>query len=359
MKIAIQLLAFLLFSKLIFAQNANWEVKGKINDNHNAAISQANIYINNSSIGTTSDQNGNFFLLIPERFQKIELVISCKGFQIEHEVVEASEQGLFNFTLQKTTPSQSITKNPKDIENTKIWKDFKRGLLGDSEFTKECKILNPEVVNLVYQESKKIVASTYEPLIILNDAFGLKIRFEIENFETDNLTTTFTGFKYFEKLTPISTDEQKRWSKNKNKAYKESLQCFLVALKSNKLKENGFEVFEVLQSVDMYVSKTSIAQQVTEGILKPCDVKEICMFDNGTEEFIFHTDQTLMIFVKNRYSSMRVFTDYPFVYSIINLTDDFVGFDTNGITLTPNKILKQGFWNNGIANELPNDFLSE
>jgi CarboxypepD_reg-like domain len=359
MKIAIQLLAFLLFPELVFAQNTNWEVKGKISDSSNSAVSLASVYVNNSSIGTNSDQNGSFTLIIPERFQKIELVVSRKGYETLHEVFEASEENILNLTLQQNIKSKTTTTNPKDIENSKIWKAFSRELLGDSEFAKDCKILNPEVVSLAYNESKKIIASTYEPLIIQNDAFGLKIKLEIENFDSNNLTTAFTGFKYFEKLTPVSVNEQKQWNKHKNKAYKESLQNFLIALKNNKLRENGFEIFKVLKTADVSMGKTSIAQQITEGILKPCEAKEICMFDNATEEFIFHTEHTLMVFVKNRHSAIRIFTDYPYEYSIVNLTNSFIGFDENGATLTPDKIQKQGFWANGLAITLPSDYLPE
>ncbi len=364
MKIAIQLFLLLLLPKLIFSQNTNWQISGKVIDKSKIAVPFANVYVNNTSIGTTTDQNGVFSLNIPARFQKIDLVISFVGYETLKKTIFKTDKKNQNITF--------ILANGIELKEVKVvaqhdkewqkkWRVFTRGLLGDSEFFKDSKILNPEVITLIYEhKSKKVIATASEPLIIQNDAFGLKVRFQMDKFESDGEKTYFSGLKYFEKQIPASPQEQKTWEKHKKKSYSDSFRNFLVALKDNKVNENGFAIFKVLLPKEMYFGKTTVEQEIRDGTLKPCEAKEICMFDRETEEFIFYSDYPLMIFTTNRFNPIRLFTDYPFYYSIVNLVNFHAAFGENGWLSKPNGILIQGYWGReGFANLLPDDYFPE
>lgn len=363
MKPIIKFLILFLFPTYLFAQNSNWQVSGKIIDKSKKNVQFANVYINNTSIGTTTDQNGDFSLRIPARFSKIDLVISFVGYETLKKTILKSDKKLQNlvFTLQTGIELKEVKVVAKhDNEWRKKWKVFNRGLLGESEFFKDCKILNPEVIVLTYDKKKKVVATAREPLIIQNDAFGLKIRFQMDKFESDGEKTYFSGLKYFEKMTPASPQEQRIWEKHKKKSYRDSFRNFLVALKDNKVEENGFAIFKVMLPKEMYFGKTTVNQEVKDGTLKPCEAEEICMFDRETEEFVFYSEYPLMIFVTNRFNPIKLFTDYPYYYSIVNLVNFHATFGENGWLTKPNGILIQGYWGHeGFANMLPDDYLPE
>lgn len=363
MKYIIKFFILFLLPTLLFAQNSSWQVSGKVIDKNKKNVPFANVYINNTSIGTTTDQNGNFSLRIPARFSKIDLVISFVGYETLKKTILQSEKKLQNlvFTLQTGIELKEVKVVAKhDNEWRKKWKVFNRGLLGESEFFKDCKILNPEVIVLTYDKKKKVVATAREPLIIQNDAFGLKIRFQMDKFESDGEKTYFSGLKYFEKITPASPQEQKIWERHKKKSYRDSFRNFLVALKDNKVEENGFAIFKVLLPKEMYFGKTTVNQEVKDGILKPCEAKEICMFDRETEEFVFYSEYPLMIFVTSRFNPIKLFTDYPYYYSIVNLVNFHATFGENGWLTKPNGILIQGYWGHeGFANMLPDDYFPE
>ena len=70
---------FLIFSLNAVAQT---EIKGKIVDFSNLhPIESANIYIKNSTIGTISNTDGNFVLVVPPESLNDTLVISSIGYK--------------------------------------------------------------------------------------------------------------------------------------------------------------------------------------------------------------------------------------------------------------------------------------
>jgi hypothetical protein len=267
MKTGIQFLIILLLSFSAFSQNTSWEISGKVAEKSKIPVPFANVYVNNTSIGTTTNQNGFFSLKIPARFQKIDLIISFVGYETLKKTLIKSDTKTQNlsFTLQNGLELKEVKVIAQhDKEWRKKWKIFNRGLLGESEYFKDCKILNPEVIVLTYDKNKKVVATAREPIIIQNDAFGLKIKFQMDRFESDGEKTYFSGLKYFEKNNPISPIDEKRWEKHKKKSYRDSFRSFLVALKDNKLQESGFAVFKVLAPKQMYFGRTTVEQEIKE-----------------------------------------------------------------------------------------------
>lgn len=60
---------------------------------------------------------------------------------------------------------------------------FLKEFLGTSEYAKDCKILNPEALNIEYDQSaNKITASSSDFLLIENDALGYNIKYKLDKF---------------------------------------------------------------------------------------------------------------------------------------------------------------------------------
>jgi hypothetical protein len=84
------------------------------------------------------------------------------------------------------------------------------------------------------------------------------------------------------------------------------------------------------------------------------------MFDRETEEFIFYSEYPLMVFVTNRFNPIKIFYDYPYYYSVVNLVNFHASFGENGWLSKPNGILINGYWGReGFANMLPDDYFPE
>lgn len=361
MKSIIKVLIILLLPMLLFAQNTNWQISGIVIEKGKTPVPFANVFVNNTSIGTSTDINGQFTLKIPSKIQKIELVISFVGYTTLKRIIFKKDIKFENFVfiLQnglELNEVKVIAKHDKDWR--KKWKLFSHGLLGDSEFYGKCEILNPEVIKLEFDQHKKLIATATEPILIQNNAFGLKITFQMERFETDGQQTFLSGFKFFEQLDASSNE--KKWTRNKKRAYNDSFRNFLVSLSQRKLKENGFEIFKVLQVKSMYFGRTTVSNEIYGGALAQCEAEDICTYDSTTQQFILHSDYPIQVFSTKRYVPLRVYADYPYAYSIVDLINKYTVFTGNGWLTKPNGILIKGFWGNeGFANLLPEDYFPE
>lgn len=76
---------FLLFSSLSLAQ-----IKGTVTDKNNAPLPFVNIYIENSSVGTTSNEKGEYVLNVKEK--NVVIVFQSLGYRIEKKHVQDSNQ---------------------------------------------------------------------------------------------------------------------------------------------------------------------------------------------------------------------------------------------------------------------------
>ena len=182
----------------------------------------------------------------------------------------------------------------------------------------------------------------------------------MEKFESDGDKTFYAGYKFFENIDSSAATQQKKWARNKKRAYNDSFRNFLVSLTQKKLSTNGFAIFKVLKVKEMYYGRTTIASEIANGALAECTAEEICSYDAKTDEFFIHSDKSLMVFITNSYTPLRVFADYPNPYSIINLIHSYAAFTKNGWLSKPNGILIQGYWGReGFSNMLPEDYFPD
>lgn len=363
MKKLLWFFVFILSFETTFSQNTHWQISGKVAERNQTPIPFANVFINNTRIGTTTDIDGNYSIKIPNNIQKVDLIASFIGYERYRTTISKGNSTQHNLTivLQNGVELNEVKVIAQhDKEWRKKWKLFSRGLLGESNFFKDCKILNPEIIKLNYNDKKKLIATADEPIMIQNDALGLKIAFQMEKFETDGEQTYLAGFKFFTNLDSVSAEQSKKWTKNREKAYNDSFRNFLVSLSQRKLKENGFAIFKILRPKTMYYGRTSVAGEIANGALAECTPEKICKYDADNGQYILQSDFPIMVFSTNRYVPIRIFADYPNPYSIIDLVRNYSVFTENGWLSKPNGILIKGYWGaEGMANLLPDDYVPQ
>lgn len=238
------LLVFLImFSLTAFSQKM---LKGIVIDSAlNKPIPRASIFLNNTSIGTRTDDEGKFQLWIPQG--KYEMIVSSVGYETFNSMIVAIEQPDFiRIELNvKTEELENVVIETVEKDGWKKWgQAFTDNFIGNSSFSNQCKIINPEVINFRYTKTSKILtAKSIEPLIIENSALGYTIHYSLELFSLDfnKRLMTYTGYPFFEFM---EGNERKnfKWEKNRKEAYYGSMLHFMRALFSNKITDEGFEV---------------------------------------------------------------------------------------------------------------------
>lgn len=242
------LLSFLLTPFKVSAQVTYFLVKGKVIDkNTKVPLAGASVFAQNTTIGEASDAEGNFSIRLP--VGGYSLVTTFTGYETESIRVNASSKNdslLFELNPEEKSLEAvtiSITTEVKDGWE-KYGTFFTDHFIGQTNFSKQCVIKNPEVLHFYFSKKRnrlKVLAK--EPLIVDNFSLGYTLKFAIDSFINDYETKTnlFIGYPLFEEMqgTP---EQHETWNKNRAIAYKGSLLQFMRSLYHHTLEEDGFEI---------------------------------------------------------------------------------------------------------------------
>ncbi|MBX2901279.1 MAG: carboxypeptidase-like regulatory domain-containing protein [Cyclobacteriaceae bacterium] len=225
------------------------KISGVITDAETGApIPFANVFFASTSIGVSSNMEGEFVL---QNFAdgKYDFVIAYVGYQPYQQAFEF-HNSQFRLTIQLKVEEVRL-REVVVREDTAGWahnyKVFKRAFLGDVPNAKSCTILNPRDLHLYFdQATHTLVAHARQPLKIENRALGYTINWYLQKFELNYQTSRLEifGIPVFENLTAKNTSEAKRWQRERQRAYEGSVTHFMRAIRSNQVEEAGFRIFE-------------------------------------------------------------------------------------------------------------------
>lgn len=234
---------FLLF--LLLDARAQKLVTGTVMDaEKNIPVGGASVYLNNTSIGTSTGQGGKFELQVPQG--KFELIVSSIGYQTYNLPLSQSNTDTLVIRLKpRAKELENVVVEAYEKEGWQKWGAFfLRNFIGTSEHANGCRILNKEAIR--FRNSKKtgmLTAHADEPLIIENRSLGYTIRYQLEEFRYDHKTghLLYQGFPFFEPMKSGAVRE-KKWAEKRNDAYYGSMLHFMRSLYRNRVMEEGFEV---------------------------------------------------------------------------------------------------------------------
>ncbi|MBF8151229.1 carboxypeptidase-like regulatory domain-containing protein [Winogradskyella sp. F6397] len=241
--------AFFLFPIICISQTLTGRVIDKITQQ---PIETASVYFNNTTIGTTTNANGEFSIDYSDAVQST-LVISYLGFE-KVLISDYRSQNNINVELVEADNTLDEVHIAYDDGLTRRQKLrlFRKEFLGTSKFGKSCKILNEDDLVLKYDKhNKALYASSKVPLQILNKALEYEITYDLMEFETNfgyaNLSemrfsvnsVTFYGTSFYNDLYTT----KKKTLKHRDKAYKGSVQHFLRSLYNKNLRTEGYWIY--------------------------------------------------------------------------------------------------------------------
>lgn len=224
-----------------------------------SAIEGVNVFINGTTIGTVTDQHGNYRLTnVP--FGSYILVFSHVGYEMASYSFKADKptnyaiNGLLDYKVLRLDQVQ-IESDPIVSEEVwpKYYRIFEKEFLGNTVNALRCDIINAEVLDFSYDESSKTLkAEAREPLTIENLALGYEISYELKHFEKVNTRTSFYGKAKFSGLDPENKRTRKKWRKARLKTYQGSTLHFFQTLISGDLKKEGFRIYRIEESSAIY-----------------------------------------------------------------------------------------------------------
>lgn len=227
-------------------------LKGRVLDEKtNEPVAFASVFINTTTTGTLTNEKGEFALTV--KAGNYEIIVSIVGYEPLVLALDTRKKlaASYLFKIQpKTYSLQTVgVKGKRDdswYDNLKI---FKEQFLGRSEIAQQCRLLNEDQLVIVFDpETALLEVKSDEVLKIENRELGYRINYLLTEFryEMRQGYVAYLGYPSFE-LMEGNKSQQKRWAKNRQRAFKGSVMHFVRSLRNQKLEEEGFNLRRLIR----------------------------------------------------------------------------------------------------------------
>jgi hypothetical protein len=206
-------------------------------------LSFASVFLANTTLGATTTEKGEFeFTRVPKG--TYDVVGSYVGYSLGKQTVTIGPDPQ-KLTLQLAPTGNQLGEvvvKPAPNKPEEFQK-FTELFLGQSTFSEQCHISNPDQVRVFLDDStKELTAQTKGYVQVDNDALGYRLKYYGLYFSYDDEvgSITYYGQPMFEEMTPRDERQRQQWATNRSAAYTGSLMHFLRAVYTNRVKEEGF-----------------------------------------------------------------------------------------------------------------------
>ena len=245
------LILFFLISNICFSQ----VITGVILDgNSNNPIDGASIYFDNTTIGTASNEKGEFTLEY-NRNIPTPLIVSFIGYKTQIFKNLSTNEEMIIYLYQSKEVLDEVILIHKDAWSRKLkLKEFIKHYLGESLNGKASEILNKDDIIIKYNKNKKqLTAYAKAPIVIKNNNLKYLIIVELDHFEVNYLSVSrnkkrlildyvyYSGAVFYKSLKKKPSDKTLQIRKE---AYEGSTLHFMRALAQKKLNKEGYRIYK-------------------------------------------------------------------------------------------------------------------
>ncbi len=239
------LIAALLFTySCVFAQDA-YTVSGVILNASGQVLPGASVFAQNTTIGTTSNDEGNFSLTLPAG--GYDIAITYTGYATELKRVSGTAKLTIILNPKEKSLDDVVVVSTNYVANgwEKYGSFFKDNFLGQTANGYACQIANDSVLKFYfYKKSNKLKVMAEEPVLIENKALGYTISYALDSFvyEYNKELCIYSGNPLFAEKDSLTVIEANEFDRARNLAYKGSALHFMRSLYNKTLAEQGWEV---------------------------------------------------------------------------------------------------------------------
>ena len=338
-----------------FAQE--FTASGKVTDSSGITpLAGASVFCQNTTFGTTSNSEGVFNLKLPNG--GYDLIISYTGYETQVVRISATHSSNLSIVLKPKDKSlQEISivgSNEVPDGLAKYGKFFTDNFIGNDTNAARSKIQNPEALQFYFSKKRnRLKVKSKEDLIVVNEALGYKIKFQLDSFAHDYGTglSVYTGFPFYEELP--GTDEQKAaWKQSREKAYRGSRLHFMRSWYARGLEKDGFSI-EQVDSTSKTLKTMPIANAYDTSLYQVIENNDVEINYNGRMRILFMNALPDPQYLRENKMSSSIRAQI----SILDISDGFV-IQQNGYFYDQNVVINIGYWSwEKLADELPYDYV--
>ncbi len=387
------ILVFILIPFITFAQSGI--ITGKVtHEGTTTPLPRASVFLSSSQVGSATSEDGTFTLsgIRPGQYT---LVVTILGYEDYSKVILVGREPIkLNIEMvQKPLMLREVVIS-SDADWRKNYEQFRKEFIGVDENAKSCVVMNPHILNLEYNPTKRILhADADEFLIVENKALGYRVKFLLNDFKIDKISNIISreGQQVFEDL-PGSEAQKKKWHQKREEAYYGSAMHFYRSLYADRLTEQGFIIYHLSRSLNplrpsedvlrrkiqmfreqrradsanYYIGLANMSKYGNESLMKPpLSTFEILTTTGQQGIFAMHflnylyvvyTKKTDDTYNKDLYRPL----DQPnYAVSVVTLNAPFTLFDMNGVVVE-NAPLYEGAWAlSRLSDMLPVDYVPD
>jgi hypothetical protein len=337
-----------------------------LDDSTHVPIQNANVFVANTTLGCGSDENGRFQIRnVP--VGPCEIVTSRVGYSMRLMRVTLLESRTAEVAIElhakNVELSEVVVSAPDPVEWRKGLERFRYLFLGTTRNARDCKILNPEVLDFKTDVDGSFTASVREALRIDNFALGYHIEYYLTVFREGEgpspgvasmtgTVLTFEGQPKYTELKPSLPDDTVRWKENRHQAFNGSPRHFLVSLFNRELEPEGF-IIRLSPALSLSATDPRTQRTVNEAdvlLEGPKSDEKIMQFKGFLEvEYVREPAERGYDLLRKKGSDAQV--------SWITLNYDGVRIDSRGLIKDwfPTKVYGYWAWKR-VADALPLDY---
>ena len=360
------LLLISLFSKDIISQ---LYIKGRVLDSETQQpLKGASVYINNSTRGTVTNENGEFQLgpFGPGRYEVVATFVGYEPLLYTAEIRTATFR--INFQMDKKGAMLTEVLVLPDALRKKYLEILKQNILGFTASAQRCRIKNLNEVEFIAGDTKDdIKAFTEDELVIDNPDLGYTIYFQLVDFYFNKATSANYFFGYTRFVDKEEGKLRKKFARNRQQAYIGSTMHFFRSLVNKELSQEGFNVTQVITGerkrdstqVNISSQRISVATRTTEDSMLSIypdslyKIYELRVGDGWRINYNGNTELKKQVLQK----SLGGFQPPSVTASGLRLKESPALLNEKGLLLTPMNLYFDGIWAyERLANMLPDDY---
>ena len=337
--------------------------KGTVSDVETGeAIPYASVFFTNTTFGVSADENGKFSLSIPDgNYEVIIRKLGYSGIVFSLLNEEFKPQG-YKFLLSEVEEELDLVevKRTRDPAWYKNLEDFKVFFLGTSINGLRCDFLNETVLRLDDQsEAGTLKVSATDILQINNPNLGYRIDYLLQEFryEAKDGYVFYSGYPLFIPDSTLSRSAQRKVEKQREKAYRGSLQHFVRSVYEGSDEQEGFVIRKLYRTAD----PTHPGKYINQLNSNPISSQELIKKDSVGRVFLSFSDFLHVTYTKElespEFKGSMGAGDVGNQVSTIYLQTDSLEIYSNGSYADPFGMLVEGYiaWER-IGDLLPIDY---
>ncbi|HEY5690080.1 MAG TPA: carboxypeptidase regulatory-like domain-containing protein [Cyclobacteriaceae bacterium] len=217
------------------------QVSGMVTDSRSGKpVKECEVFINNSSLSTTTNNDG-YFELSDINIGFYDLVIYHEKYEIFKSPLQIKPNKAYklNLTIDPLTEKIKTVRVKQDEEWISNFNWFKQGFLGAN--TSECTIANDKALSF-QREGFQLKAFASEPIIIENKALGYKMKYYLYAFVATEQEADVQGLLKFELQTTLDYAQGNTWARNRQIAFWGSARHLFQSVANGNYMQQGFEL---------------------------------------------------------------------------------------------------------------------